>query len=162
MANVKQTNHIQGKSQKQSGLLGALFNVMSLFPETAMIGQAGNAFLNPSGTNLGSLATSTAKMIGGGDSGGELSGKQDEPEIIDNPEEESKENKTASHEVGEGLNITATDVGGKTPDPITDESSEKKNEEENPLSMYSNMTMDEVFKMYPELQGMFTQHLFQA
>jgi len=167
MPHMVQSKQIQGSQQKQGGLLGALFNVLSMFPETAMIGQAGNTFLNPSGTNLGNLATTTAKMIGG-DKNGDLTSKADEPELEHNAEEERQESPSGGSGQGSGgggMEIAATDVGGKTPEPVTDESSAEKNaqaQKEDPLSIYANMTMDEVFKMHPELQGMFTQHLYQG
>lgn len=167
MAHVVQSKQIQGSQQKQGGLLGALFNVLSMFPETAMIGQVGNTFLNPSGTNLGNLANTTAKMIGG-DKSGDLTSKTDEPKLVHNTEEERQESPSGgsgSGSGGGGMEIAATDVGGKTPEPVTDESSAEKNDKaqkEDPLSIYANMTMGEVFKKHPELQGMFTQHLYQG
>lgn len=167
MPHSMQANQIRQQPQRQGSLLGSLFSVLSMIPipEVQMAGKVGNAFLNPSGSNLGQLATQTASMVGGKDSGGDVTHQsEDETPGMEVMDEMSKA--TEAPKSGK-LDVSAVPIGGDTPDPVTDEESpeEDKKEggkEENPLSLYSNMTMDEVFKMHPELQGMFTQHLFQS
>lgn len=163
MPNVRQPTRIQ-EQPDQGGLLGKLFSVMSLIPipEVQMAGKMGSAFLNPSGSNLGSAGTSIAGMIGGGSGDltkgglltGALSGKPEDPNIEDGEiiqkKDLDKDNEIEAPEVpvGEVNSAPAEDKPGAKP--------------ENPLDIYSGMTMDEVFKMHPELQSMFTQQLFQA
>lgn len=158
MANVKQTNHIREQNHRQGGLLGTLFNILSMvpIPEAQLAGQAGNAFLNPTGSNLGGVVSQTAKMVGGGD--GTLEDPSSSPNEEDEPEKEHNSDEEAQE-------LAAVPVGGKTPDPVSMDSSDEKNKEEGgdkSLDLYANMTMDEVFKKHPQLQNMFSEYLFQA
>lgn len=162
MANVRQTNHIQTRPQQQGGLLGSLFNILSMIPipEAQLAGQVGGAFLNPTGSNLGGVVSQTAKMIGGGD--GSLTDPTDGgPNEEDGPLMSGGDELEKEHNAKEeGLEVEAVPVGGDTPDPVTDDP-EKKDDTKS-LDLYAGMTMDEVFKKHPELQNMFAQQLFGA
>ena len=163
MANVRQTNQIREQAPRQGGLLGTLFNVLSMIPipEAQLAGQIGGAFLNPTGSNLGGVVSQTAKMVGGGD--GTLEDLTSDAidgmdTMVDEPEKEHNAKEEATE-------LSAVPVGGDTPDPVSMDSSEEKNKEEGgdkSLDLYANMTMDEVFKKHPQLQNMFSEYLFQA
>jgi len=165
MANVRQTNHIQERPQRQGGLLGSLFNILQMIPipEAQMAGKVGSAFLNPTGSNLGGVVSQTAKMIGGGD--GSLTDPTDGgPNEEDGPLMSGGGVRSSfvgpTQEEEPGPEPTPVILDGPATDPVTDDP-EKKDDTKS-LDLYANMTMDEVFKKHPQLQNMFFEYLFQA